>query len=416
MNEVINFYHQQASLDSAPSWLKQLKSEALSEFEQKGFPNRFDEEWKYTRIDGLLKNSFLKDYSALQAAVKMDLPIHHSLVINNGCVVGYEQLVKNLPAGVVVQPLVVALRERPQLLEQYLGSVLKSEHGFHFLNTAMLECGVFIYLPKKVIINEPLALIHAQGQNNNAVYLRHLIVAEEGSSATIIEDYQGLENTRYLTSSITEIVLGAHSNLTHFKIQRESKLAYHIAHVAVKQAQSSTFLNHSLSLGGLLARSDLAIFLNEEHAHCLMNGIYAPHEAQLMDHHTTVFHQAPNCSSEQDYKGILNGASQAIFNGKVIVAQDAQHTCAKQQNKNILLSSKAEVNTKPQLEIFADDVSCSHGATVGQLDEEALFFLATRGIDRQSAIHYLIHAFTQNNLNLIAESKLADFIEQLLTQ
>jgi Fe-S cluster assembly protein SufD len=175
-------------------------------------------------------------------------------------------------------------------------------------------------------------------------------------------------------------------------------------------------MNHSLSLGGKCVRSDLSLYLQEEKAHCLMNAIYAPTDGQHVDHHTTVYHLVPNCSSEQDYKGILNGRARAVFNGKVIVAKDAQHTDAKQQNKNLLLSANAEIDTKPQLEIFADDVLCSHGATVGQLDEEALFYLATRGIDRVEASHYLIHAFAKDNLQLIPHRKLADLMSQLLTQ
>uniref|UniRef100_UPI00260D9DA4 Fe-S cluster assembly protein SufD n=1 Tax=uncultured Legionella sp. TaxID=210934 RepID=UPI00260D9DA4 len=196
----------------------------------------------------------------------------------------------------------------------------------------------------------------------------------------------------------------------------ESKSAYHLGHIAVKQEESSQFASHSLSLGGKLVRSDLSLYLQEERAHCLMNGIYAPAEGQHVDHHTTVHHLVPECSSEQDYKGILTGHSRAVFNGKVIVAKDAQHTDAKQQNKNLLLSANAEIDTKPQLEIFADDVVCSHGATVGQLDEEALFYLATRGIGRLDASRYLIHAFAQNNLRLIPHRDLADWMGQLLTQ
>ena len=201
-------------------------------------------------------------------------------------------------------------------------------------------------------------------------------------------------------------MLAASAKLTHYKIQRESKAAYHLGHLAVKQSAHSQFASHSLSLGGKLVRSDISMYLQEEHAHCLMNGIYAPSEGQHVDHHTTVNHLVPNCSSEQDYKGILTGRSRAVFNGKVIVAKDAQHTDAKQQNKNLLLSANAEIDTKPQLEIFADDVLCSHGATVGQLDEEALFYLATRGIGRLEASHYLIHAFAQDNLRLIPNREL----------
>ncbi len=176
---------------------------------------------------------------------------------------------------------------------------------------------------------------------------------------------------------------------------------------------AAEFASHSLSLGGKLTRSDISIHLQEELAQCLMNGIYAPGEGQHVDHHTSVYHLVPNCQSEQDYKGILNGHSRAVFNGKVYVAKEAQHTDAKQQNKNLLLSAQAEIDTKPQLEIFADDVFCSHGATVGQLDEEALFYLATRGIGHLEATHYLLQAFANENLGLIPHNRIGGLDESI---
>ncbi|MGC1182955.1 Fe-S cluster assembly protein SufD [Legionella sp.] len=419
MNEILDFYQQQAaaSLSIIP-WLAQLQSKALTDLNQCGFPGRHDEEWKYTRVDALLEQSFRsynKDLTVF-APKTSDLPISQQIVIENGLIGGEVKLAKTLPAGVVVLPLATALTSHSELIKSYLGKILQQEHGFHFLNTAMIHCGVLIYIPAGICIEEPIALTHRQDQSNQMVHLRHLIIAEEGSYATIVEDYQGLENSSYLTNTVTEIFVGTNAKFTHCKIQRESKAAYHLGHVAVKQNTGSEFATHSLSVGGKCVRSDLSLYLQEEKAHCLMNGIYAPGEGQHVDHHTTVYHLVPNCTSEQDYKGILTGRSRAVFNGKVFVAKDAQHTDAKQQNKNLLLSAHAEVDTKPQLEIFADDVLCSHGATVGQLDEEALFYLATRGIARIEASQYLIHAFTKNNLRLIPYPKLADFMSHLLTQ
>lgn len=419
MNEILDFYQQQAaaSLSTVP-WLAQLQSKALADLNHHGFPGRHDEEWKYTSVDALLKQPFSTYEKDVVTAVAnaSDLPIQQRIVIQNGFISGEAELAKALPAGVLIVPLANALASHPELLKPYLGTILKQEHGFHFLNTAMIHCGMLIYIPAGVRVDEPIVLMHLQDQVNQAVHLRHVIIAEAESQASIVEDYQGLEDTCYLTNTVTEIFLGAKAQLTHCKIQRESKAAYHLGHISVKQSTGSEFNNHSLSLGGKCVRSDLSVYLQEEKAHCLMNGIYAPTEGQHVDHHTTVHHLVPNCSSEQDYKGILTGRSRAVFNGKVFVAKDAQHTDAKQQNKNLLLSANAEVDTKPQLEIFADDVLCSHGATVGQLDEEALFYLATRGIDRVEASHYLIHAFARDNLRLIPHLKLADVMSQLLTQ
>lgn len=417
MSEILEFYERQAQSGvSSLSWVAQLQASALSEFKRSGFPTRHDEEWKYTSIDALTKQPFTTNETIQTALNHSDLPVSLQLHIQNGQVCGIEQLAGQLPLGVLVLPLTEALAQHAELIKPYLGKILKQEHGFHALNTAMIQCGVFIYIPAGVCIQNPLGLTHFQDQLNQAVHLRHLIIAEAGSQATLIEEYRGDDQCTYLTNTVTEVFVGANANITHYKIQRESKSAYHLGHLSVKQAANSQFSSHSLSLGGKLVRSDISMYLEEERANCLMNGIYVPTEGQHVDHHTMVHHLVPNCSSDQDYKGILTGRSRAVFNGKVIVAKDAQHTDAKQQNKNLLLSANAEIDTKPQLEIFADDVLCSHGATVGQLDEEALFYLATRGIGRIEASHYLIQAFANNNLRLIPQPELADWMSNLITQ
>ena len=419
MNAILDFYKQQAhgALSSIP-WLARMQSEALAEFSRSGFPTRHDEEWKYTSVDTLVQQNFSRFTKVIKTNEPVDAkpPLKIQIHINNGSISGIEELAGFLPKGVLVLPLSVALVEHPQLIKPYLGTIVHAEHGFHSLNTAMIQLGVFIYIPAGVRIEETLSLMHFQDQANQAVYLRHLIVAEAGSEATLVEDYRGAADCSYLTNTVTEVFLGRSAKLTHYKIQRESKAAYHLGHVAVKQSAYSDFASHSLSLGGKLVRSDISIYLQEEHAQCLMNGIYAPAEGQHVDHHTTVHHLVPDCKSSQDYKGILTGRSRAVFNGKVLVAKDAQHTDAKQQNKNLLLSANAEIDTKPQLEIFADDVLCSHGATVGQLDEDALFYFATRGIDRLEASGFLIHAFAEDNLRLIPNRQLAEWMGSLITQ
>lgn len=418
MNEILEFYQEQAKKGlSDLSWLAQLQGKASTDLKRRGFPTRHDEEWKYTNVDALLKQNFVPYNSVAHPVVlkTTDLPVKNQILIQNGLIFGEKELANKLPDGVLILPLATALVNHSELIKSYLGTILQQEHGFHFLNTAMIECGLFIYIPKGVCIEEPIAITHIQDQTNQAVHLRHLIIAEAQSQATVVEEYCGEAECSYFTNAVTEVYVGAHAQLTHYKIQRESKAAFHLSHLAVKQSAHSQFASHSLSLGGKLVRSDISMYLQEEFAHGLMNGIYAPAEGQHVDHHTTVNHLVPNCSSDQDYKGILAGRSRAVFNGKVIVAKDAQHTDAKQQNKNLLLAANAEIDTKPQLEIFADDVVCSHGATVGQLDEEALFYLATRGIGRLEASHYLIHAFAQDNLRLIPHRKLAEWMGNLLT-
>ena len=419
MSDLTEFYQQQALAGvSDMPWIAQLQNSARVDFERFGFPARKDEDWKYTSVDGFLKQSFVRASGQAGEVVPLtDVPLSCSkIAIINGVVSGTDALAPTLPAGVVVLPLAQALLSHAEKIKPWLAQILTQEHGFHALNTAMLQCGLFIYLPKGACLTEPLLVSHWQGQTQQAVHVRHLIIAEEGSSATIIEDYQGDTAMEYFTNTITEVHTAANAAITHYKIQRESKLAYHVGHLAVKQAAGSQFDSHLFSFGGKLVRSDATFSLDAPHARCFMNGIYAPADGQHMDHHTLVTHAAPDCSSAQDYKGILTGHSRAVFNGKVIVAKDAQHTEAKQQNKNLLLSVHAEIDTKPQLEIFANDVVCTHGATVGQLDEEALFYLATRGIDYAEACHYLVQAFATENLAALTNVHLATWLGTLLNQ
>lgn len=419
MSDITDFYQQQAvaAISDVP-WLAQLQTRASADFERMGFPARKDEEWKYTSVEGFLKQRFVNaDGAGKFVATQTDLPIHAGkITLSNGVIEGIDALKATLPVGVVVLPLAQALVSHADKIKPWLGQILKQDHGFHALNTAMMQCGLFVYLPAGVCLTEPLWLAHWQDQSQQATYIRHLVIAEAGSSTTIIEDYQGDATSQYFTNTITEVHVAANAVLTHYKLQREGKLASHVGHLAVNQAKNSQFDSHLFSFGGKLVRSDATFDLNESNARCFMNGIYAPADGQHMDHHTLVTHAVPDCSSAQDYKGILSGHSRAVFNGKVIVAKDAQHTEAKQQNKNLLLSLDAEIDTKPQLEIFANDVICTHGATVGQLDEDALFYLATRGIEYAEASQYLIQAFATENIRAITDANLSTWLSGLLSE
>ncbi|KTD32836.1 ABC transporter permease [Legionella nautarum] len=417
MSEVIDFYQQQAKQElSTIPWLAELQTKGLHEFLRRGFPTRHHEDWKYTVVDTLLQQRFIQQRQNQTSRIKPEFQSDLYLTLQNGQVFNENELASHLPKGVLIQSLATALEQHADKIKPYLGQVLRHEHGFQALNTAMLRCGVVVYLAAGVRVEQPIVLSHWQDQENQAVHNRYLIIAEEGSQATIIEDYQGAEACQYFTNTVTEAFVAKNANLVHYKIQRESKSAYHIGHLSVKQDSASQIDSHLLSLGGKLVRSDIDLHLQEENARCLLNGIYVPTDGQHMDQHTTIHHLVPNCHSEQNYKGILNGRSRAVFNGKVFVAKDAQHTQAHQQNKNLLLSAQAEIDTKPQLEIFADDVICSHGATVGQLDEEALFYLATRGIDRREATSYLIRAFAADNIGLVSNPALADWMANLLNE
>ncbi len=425
MSEPLDFYREQITGQiSDISWLAALQNEALIDFDRVEFPTRYQEDWKYTPIAPFLKQLFSKSPQSQQlneqalAAMAMgrqtDVPIGKKMAIVNGVVIGFETLSSSFPPGVIVKPLRQAIAEHAELIKPYLGKILRHDHGFQALNTAMLQSGLFIYVPKNVHLAEPLLLTHWQTTSNQAVYLRHLVVADAGSKIDIIEDYQGDGDACYFTNSMTEIAAAANASVRHYKIQRESKRAFHVGHLAVSLKAESLVESHLVNFGALWSRCDVTLNLDEPSATCILNGIYAPNDNQHMDQHTSVNHLVASCRSMQDYKGIVSGQAKAVFNGKVHVAKDAQATEAKQQNKNLLLSHLAEINTKPQLDIFADNVMCTHGATVGQLDEDALFYLATRGIDQAEANRYLIQAFAADNLAGMANQSLATWISGLL--
>lgn len=417
MNDVLDFYECQAkkSLSIIP-FLAQMQTKALGDFKSRAFPTRKDEDWKYTVMDGFLKERFARVDTASPGLPKLSpaAPLGLEIRIHNGQIVLDDAIVKRLPAGVIVAPLLDAVSRHEDIIKPFLGKLLRPEHGFHALNMAALQTGMLIYLPAGVQMDEPLVLANWQDREGGAVHSRHLIIAEEGSKASIIEMFHGEESCRYLSNTVTEAYLAPHSKLVHYKIQCDSKASFHFGHIALLQKSASQFESHSLSLGGQLVRSDLSIKLQEPAAQCLMNGVYLPTDGQHMDHHTSVHHLVPDCTSRQDYKGVLMGKSRAVFNGKIVVGVGAVRTNAQQSNKNLLLSATAEIDTKPQLEIFADDVICSHGATVGQLDEDALFYMAARGIDRDEASRYLIQAFARDNVRLIPHTGMADWMADLI--
>jgi Fe-S cluster assembly protein SufD len=405
MSDMLHYVQEQVNKQSPLAvWLSDLQQASLAKLNEQGFPSRHDEEWKYTSVDGLLKQTF-EPVHAIDEVISNQLAFQKTNLST-----------QNLPVGVLVLPLALAIAEYEDLVKPYLGKILESNHGFHWANNALMQHGMFVYIPEGVTVSEPIILNHRVTHANCALHLRHLIIAGRDSQASIIESYEGSNELTYLTNAITEVFLAPNADLTHYKIQREGNAAYHFGHLSVKQSEQSQFSSHAFSVGAKWMRSDINISLEKEHASCLLNGLYVPGDGQHMDHHTLIQHLVPNCRSGQDYKGILNGRARAVFNGKVLVAPNAQHTDASQHNKNLLLSSNAEIDTKPQLEIYADDVMCSHGATVGQLDEDALFYLATRGIEPQEAANFLIHAFTIDNFRLIPQRELADWMSHLITE
>lgn len=427
MSVGVEFYKQQVQKKfSNNKWLRELQTNALQDLETLGMPTKKTEDWKYTPLDQFLKHDFTEnaadpatDKHALEVIAtgrQLDVPVGIKVPLINGTAVGLDNLQSQFPPGVIVENLDIALAKHPEIVQKHLHKALKHSNGMEALNTAMLNFGMFIYVPENIHLAEPILLSHASTESDKATFLRHVIIAEQGSSLRVIEDYQGSAESNYFTNVVTEVFLGQSANVNHYKVQREGSHAFHFGHVVAQQMRDSNFATHLLSIGGKWARSDTSIDLLESNSNCLLNGVYMPVGSQHMDQKTLVNHQVPNCFSEQDYRGLAADSGQAVFNGKIFVAKDAIATTAKQQNKNLLLSNQAQVYTKPQLEIFADDVVCTHGATVGQLDADALFYFATRGIAEQEAKRYLLQAFAADNIKKVADEKLSAWMTSLLEQ
>jgi Fe-S cluster assembly protein SufD len=358
-----------------------LKQRGAERFAALGYPTTRNEDWKFTSVGPIAKVEWeaveghpgeRRDPIALES-LRLGLPTHE-LVFVNGRFMPRLSAAGELPPGVVVQSLAQAVESGSGPVESALGSVADTGHAFTALNTARMVDGAVVIIPRGVRIERPIHLVFLSDlRAGQAVHPRNLIVAAESSEVTVIETYAGLQETAYLTNAVTEVIVGANARVEHIKLQRESERAYHVGTVETRQDRDSRFRSFSFALGGLLARTNIYSIMAGEASDCTMNGLYLLHGAQHIDHQTRIEHAVPNCTSREVYKGILDGNSHAVFNGKVFVRPVAQKTDGKQTNKNLLLSDGAKVDTKPQLEIFADDVKCTHGATVGRLDEIGLF-------------------------------------------
>jgi Fe-S cluster assembly protein SufD len=322
-----------------------------------------------------------------------------------------------MPKSVEAHNLEKVLASAPEAIEHYLARYARHDnHPFAALNTALLRDGACIYVPRNIVLETPLHLIFVStgAAEPTVSHPRNLIVAGENSQFTLIESYVGLEEGTCLTNAVTEIVVGENAFVDHYRVQQESLTAYHMSTLHVHIERNANFSSHAFALGGGIARSDITAVMNDEGIECTLNGLYLVDGQRLIDSHTALDHAKPHCSSHQLYKGILSERGRGVFNGKIYVRPDAQKTDAKQTNQALLLSDDAQINTKPQLEIFADDVKCTHGATVGQLDADALFYLRARGIGREDARNLLIHAFAGDIINRVKVEPLRGYLDKTL--
>ncbi len=393
------------------AWLNPQRQSAIESLQQTGFPDLRQENWKYTNIGPITKRKFITtdaNFNGLTPAqldgVRFSEMDCHELVFDNGNYSASLSTLHKLPKGVIIQSLSEALTDNRTVIEPYLNRYAKSDKdGFVALNTAFLESGAFIFIPDNVYIEEPVHLLFLANKQPQAfvTHQRNLLVLGKNARATVIESYVGFDEAEYFTNTITEITLASSAVLEHYKLQQESQRGYHIGKLYAHHQRDSRVESHSFSLGGALVRNDIEIDLAEQGAGVSLNGLFIASGRQHIDNHTRVNHTKPHTSSEEYYHGVLDGSARGVFNGKVIVHKQAQKTDAHQSNKNLLLSDNAEVDTKPELEIYADDVKCSHGATVGQLDKTMLLYLRSRAIDEETAKSLLIFAFVEEIIKRI---------------
>jgi Fe-S cluster assembly protein SufD len=374
--------------------IDRIREEARQRFADVGFPTTHDEDWRFTSVAPISK-------LVAQALVPAGVPFQG------------RTLLSAQPRGVEICKLSQAPKD---ILDHYLARYASIQNNaFVALNTANFEDGLLIRIPKGAVIEEPIHLVFESSANGHptVAHPRTLIVAGADSQATIVESYTG--GGAYLTNPVTEIVAEDHALIDHYKLQTDGPKAFHVSTLQIQLGRDTNFRSHSLSFGGSLVRNDVNAVLSEG-SECTLNGLYLVNGAQHIDNHTSIDHAKPHAASHELYKGILEGHSTAVFNGKILVRKDAQKTDAKQTNKNLVLSEDAVINTKPELQILADDVRCTHGATIGQLDTEAIFYLQSRGIGLADARNLLIFAFARDIVDRIKVASLREQLEQILLE
>ena len=404
------------------TYVHDIRSEAIKTFETKGFPNKKNEDWKYTSLNKVLREDysvFSKQENALEYSDVKKYFIHdidsYKIIFIDGKYSSHLSETTHDGMDVCLMSAALSKPKYRLVIENYFNQVAKDD-SLAALNTAFSQEGAYINIPKNKLVEKPIQIIHFSTGNEAALMLqpRNLIVVGENSHVQIIERHQSLTSNPILTNSVTEVFANKRAIIDYYKVQNDEQSASLIDNTYINQKQQSHVSVHTFSFGGKLTRNNLSFFQNGEHIDSTLKGVTIIGDKQHVDHNTLVHHIKPNCESHQDYKGIFGDNSVGVFNGKVVVEKEAQKTNAFQANNNILVSDKSSINTKPQLEIFADDVKCSHGCTIGQLDESAMFYLRSRGIPEKEAKALLMYAFANNVLKSVKIPELKKRINKII--
>jgi Fe-S cluster assembly protein SufD len=408
-----------------PAWVFPLRKAGMARFAERGFPTLQDEDWRFTNVAPIAKLPFKPVFQAPRNGLTPETVARltfgrlalNRLVFVNGHFAEELSSPGSQSQGVTIKSLAAALAGDSALVEQHLARYAQDEaNTFAALNTAFFQDGGFVHVPAGKRVETPIHLlfISTAKETGATTHPRNLIVFEKGSQATVLESYVSTVDAAYFTNAVTELVLGEDAVVEHCKFQDESPNAFHVAAIQAQLGRSSNLISHSIATGAKLSRNNIRTALAGEGVECVLNGLYLTRGDQLADHHMIVEHAQPHCASHEYYNGILDGRSKGVFHGRILVRQPAQKTDAKQTNKNLLLSEEATVDTKPQLEIYADDVKCTHGATVGQLNDESIFYLRARGIGADTARRMLIHAFAGEIIERIRYAPAREELDRLV--
>jgi Fe-S cluster assembly protein SufD len=406
--------------NGAPDWVTKARRAGIEKFAAHGFPTTKNEDWHFTSPSPIVEREFVFDAGRSGRVTKSDVAPFMigdawlTMVFVNGRFVLELSCLEGLPRGVQLLSLADAWTSAPNLAKQ-VGTVLTDQPAFTALNSAFMPDGAAIHVATNVEVATPIHLVFVvdDAAGKSVVHPRNLIVAERGAKVTVLESYVGLTDSAYFTNAVTEVRVGDGATVTHTRIQRESKGAYHVGTTEAVQGRDSHFVSFSFATGSALSRTNIYTKLDGPGGGATLNGLYMLDGEQHCDHQTRIEHVAPNCFSREVYKGIIDDRGHGVFNGKVYVHPEAQKTDGKQTNNTLLLSKDAQVDTKPQLEIFADDVKCTHGATVGKLDEMALFYMKSRGVDAETAKRLLIYAFAADVIETIERADVKEHLEQI---
>jgi Fe-S cluster assembly protein SufD len=407
---------------AAVEWMSRMRNSALAAMQRQGFPDTHVEAWKYTDLRSLQRHAFTP-VPASGEITGTDLepwlfdhePMHR-LVFVDGRLAPRLCPTRALPDGVTLTSIAAMLAQRPDELENRLGHTLDPQRpGFDAMNTAFLQDGACLKLERGAALEQPLHLLFiSTGQAERMTTVRNVIQAGPGSSATVIESWVALADAVGLTNTVTEIVLAENASLEHYKLEQEADSVTHIGGTYVRQQRDSRFTSHSIALGGRLVRNELDAGLAGRGAECTLNGLTVTRGRQHVDNNTRIDHHQPHASSNEWYRGILDDRSRTVFSGRIVVHPDAQKTRAQQSNHSLLLSADAEADARPQFEIYADDVQCVHGCTVGELDADALFYLRSRALDRETARKLLVYAFAADVLERMRLEPVRRYLERQL--